>query len=127
MRCTQLIGLTQQARNYLKKYAVQEESYDMCEGMFGEPIKGNIYKVPFFTDGRLLTVKEVVQATPWSSGMMIFTSLFPIFESSEIDEDGNLICFDDEHDLHFRWFNWAVDPSLSGVTELDYEKGTYWC
>jgi hypothetical protein len=88
MRCTQFIGLNERASKFLKKNATERPAivckkcgevvskemdrsvYDHAFGMFDEKIPLHSYKLK---DGR--TVKEYVQADPWSSGPCIFTAL----------------------------------------------------
>lgn len=91
MRSTQIIGLSQEAKNYLSCYCKQvsihicpdcnhkyggskfkKEKYDSAAeyGMFGDG--PNLYKYKL-KDGSF--VKEIVQAVPWSSGPCIFLCL----------------------------------------------------
>jgi len=89
MRCTQFVGLTDEARDFLDKNVsmvgshpcphcgkMTEEIAEKVDdgrftvGMFDEEIPLSTFRL---RDGRI--AKEVVQAEPWSSGPVIFTCL----------------------------------------------------
>jgi hypothetical protein len=89
MRCTQFVGLTGEARDFLdgnvnmvdsrpcphcgKMTETEMEKIDegrFTVGMFDEEIPLSTYRLK---DGRI--AREVVQADPWSSGPVIFTCL----------------------------------------------------
>jgi len=111
MRTTQYIGLNKFATDYLSK-AISTEQYEMTEGMFGEPVTGTIYHMPPPKGpNKALVCKEVVQATPWSSGMMIFTHI----EATLVKGSGQEL-------NHGTWFSWISDPSVSDM-EYDVETG----
>jgi len=117
-RMTQDVGLNNYAEKYVKhlqeKYTCDKSIYHMADGMFGEEVFGAILK---YIDeyGNKITLKEVVQDSPWSSGLMIFTHLEMTVEKSS----GQVLS--DFHNL----FSWMVDPSLEDL-ELDYETGRYY-
>lgn len=90
MRCTQIIGLTKEAEDFLEK-SVKKIPDPVCpecgnvlgfkysrrpyfdardEGMFGD---GPMLFEYDLNDGRV--AKEVIQAVPWSSGPCIFMCL----------------------------------------------------
>lgn len=92
MRCTQIIGLTVQADEFLEKEVKRTPKIPCptCKHVTG----GDWYQVVYdettgvqagmFDDGPLLheytlkngeTVREVIQASPWSSGPCIFLCL----------------------------------------------------
>lgn len=92
MRCTQIIGLTQEAQVFLNEnVAVIEERCPHCNGIllkFSDKFKQKVYdsaaSVGMFDDGPELyeyelksgaIVREKVQAAPWSSGPCIFLKL----------------------------------------------------
>ncbi len=112
-RSTQYIGLNRYAKSFIKN-AIKVESCLVTEGMFGEPVGGNIYHMPP-PDGpnKLWILKEVEQDAPWSSGPMIFTCL----HSTLVKEDGEKI----DCGLLFRWME---DPTVTN--EYDYETGRYY-
>jgi hypothetical protein len=113
-RTTQYIGLTDDARDYLKKHATAQELYEMTTGMFNEAIGGNIYDLPVPNGpNKRYYAKEVVQAEPWSSGPMIFTCLELFLEK----DCGQVI-------NHGRIFQWVDNPGLHG--EYDPKKGHKW-
>ena len=89
MRCTQWVGLSVEARDFLDKNAntigsrpcphcgkhteevMETVKVDACAtGMFGEELPLEAWKLK---DGRV--AQEVEQASPWSSGPVIFTCL----------------------------------------------------
>lgn len=87
-RTTQFIGLSPRAEEFLNTYNSKKLcAYYMTEGMFDEPIMGGIYECILqrsgqyscpnneYMDNYKKTYIEVVQAEPWSSGVMIFTCL----------------------------------------------------
>jgi len=98
-RTTQYIGLSPSAEEFLKKHKYTKLcNYQMTEGMFNEPITGGIYECTLQREGMYScpdnrymedykeTYAEVVQATPWSGGMMIFTCLQEIQTGRRIGE-----------------------------------------
>lgn len=89
MRCTQFVGLSEEASAFLDENAsvvganpcphcgeptvqVKETIKDgrYTYGMFEEELSLSTYRLK---DGRI--AKEIVQASPWSSGPVIFTCL----------------------------------------------------
>ena len=116
MRTTQYIGLTSQAIKWVM-LALSTEDYNMTSGMFDEKIIGKIYNmsVPKGPNSKLIA-KEELQASPWSSGPMLFTHLHLIL----IKENGQ------EVDMGLV-FSWVLDPSLSGTgQEYDPISGHYY-
>ena len=109
-RITQYIGLNDYAEAFVAK-ALKVETYPLCKGMFGEDVLGRIYHMPP-PDGpnKAWIFKEVVQATPWSSGPMIFTHL----EATLVKESGT------EFSGGF-YFSWMIDPT---VHEQEYDQAT---
>lgn len=90
MRCTQLIGLSPAATNYLQENGIiiKGKSCPTCgHTSFDDydcKVYGEAHASGMFDDGPDLreyklkdgsTVKEIVQATPWSSGPCIFLCL----------------------------------------------------
>jgi hypothetical protein len=115
-RTTQYIGLNIYALNYVRN-AIRTETYDMTTGMFDEPVHGTIYHMPPPKGpNKALIAKEVVQATPWSSGMMIFTHL----KLTLVKES------DEEVDYGDVAFSWMVDPSLGYEQEYDLATGRFY-
>ena len=108
-RSTQYIGLNDYAKEWVKK-AVKTDTYEMTTGMFEEPVLGRIYTMPTEKYGNAIVAKEVVQASPWSSGMMIFTHL----ELTLVRESGEEEGFDTA-------FSWMADPS---VASQEYDRTT---
>lgn len=112
-RSTQYIGLNQYALNFVKG-AKLVETFELTEGMFGEPVLGSVYHMPppaGPNDEYIL--KEVVQDVPWSSGPMIFTHL----EATLVKKSGQRIKLG-------PYFSWMVDPSIKD--EYDLETGRYY-
>ena len=98
MRCTQVIGLSDKARNFLDKHAVYDERLNWTVSEVYE----NAKHLGMFDDGPMLLkyrlkvdgsyVYEYAQAVPWSSGPCIFLALKrengePIPETLWSDED----------------------------------------
>jgi len=86
----------------------------MTQGMYGEPVEGYIYHMPT-PEGphKAFSVKEVVQATPWSSGPMIFTHLV-----------GTLTKESGQDLVMSPYYSWMLDPCLDET--FDYETGRYY-
>ena len=99
MRTTQFIGLTKKANKFVGKKGVVRSSKVLTEGMFGEPVYGYYFTMP---DGEVY--QEVVQASPWSSGPMIFTCLV-------------------RKSTGEKMFEWVEDESVRN--EVDYERGRF--
>lgn len=119
MRTTQEIGLNNYARNFVRD-AIKSESYKMTTGMFGEDVYGFVYEIKN-KNGNIDIYREVVQDTPWSSGVMIFTCLklektirknMPDIDWTKDDSYGTMC------------FQWMLNPSITD--EFDYETGGYW-
>jgi hypothetical protein len=90
MRCTQLRGLTPEATKFLDENSkiVVRSKCPHCDGVLSEGIESKVYadatSEGMFDDGPMLhqytlkdgkIVKEIVQATVWSSGPCIFLCL----------------------------------------------------
>jgi len=113
MRETQYIGLNQYAQDYVKD-AIKTETFEMTQGMFGEPVHGTIYHMPTPKGpNKEYRLVETVQAEPWSSGPIIFTCLKGIL----VKESGQ------ELDTG-EYFQWMLDPSIEN--EFDHETGRYY-
>jgi hypothetical protein len=87
-RTTQFIGLSSETWNFLRDHKYKQLcEYHMTEGMFDESVMGSIYECTLEREGMYscpdneymeeykVTLVEVVQAEPWSSGPCIFTCL----------------------------------------------------
>ena len=72
MRCTQLIGLTVEAEEFLRKNGGEGKIYEDAtnEGMFEDGPMLHEYNL---VGGKV--AREVIQAVPWSSGPCIFMCL----------------------------------------------------
>jgi len=90
VRCTQIIGLTNEARKYIHDNVkqVSDLKCPKCHTTVTQKIVSRIYKDAsdrgMFDDGPMLEeytlndgkkVREIIQATPWSSGPCIFMCL----------------------------------------------------
>lgn len=110
-RSTQFIGLTDDAKNFVSKLD-KIESYNSTIGMFGEEIPLGMWR------SENCTYKEVVVATPWSSGPMIFTAVATYFDNHEPKKDPNV----DKPDSIY--FDWVLNPTLT--EEVDEIRGHYY-
>lgn len=112
-RETQFIGLTRLAEEFVKDLEALP-SDTSTSGMFGEKIPLSCWKLPdtekfkHANEREGSCIREKVQATPWSSGPMIFTCL-------EIDF-GN--------DAKVDVLQWIDDPRVKG--EVDKGQGRFW-
>jgi hypothetical protein len=111
MRTTQYIGLTSAAQRWVEG-ALRKETYEIYKGW--ENVYGSVYYMPP-PEGpnKVLVAREVVQASPWSSGPMIFTHLLITL----IKDSGQ------EIDCGF-YYSWVVDP-MSKESEYDPDLGTF--
>ena len=106
-RSTQYIGLTKAAKDYLQEKGRPVEADNSITGMFEEKIAlGTWWNDDFYC------LEEVVQTSPWSSGLMIFTHLVGYFHNDK--EKRNPIVM----------FSWVKNPFVTG--EFDYNRGHYW-
>ena len=74
-RMTQYIGLTDDARAFLR--GMTEERISLTEGMFGEEVRGGFWNKRY---------AEKVQCEPWNGGPMIFTYLQDIETGEKLFE-----------------------------------------
>ena len=114
-RSTQYIGLTKAAHEFVKSLKSLDPDTH-TNGMFDEKIPLRRWAVPEnmpafdgLQDRPTACIREVVQASPWSSGPMLFLCL-------EADY-GN--------DAKAQMFEWINDPNLHG-SEYDQETGRMW-
>lgn len=107
-RTTQFVGLTSMAREFVKDATILP-SDRFTLGMFQEMIPlGRWSLVGPFKCRENACIREVVQASPWSSGPMIFTCL-------EVDYGNGGIS---------RMLQWIEDPNVTG--EYDQVSGRFW-
>ena len=107
-RSTQLIGLTDAAKRFVKDLK-ELESDSSASGMFHEKIPLRKWKAP-----KGGVVREYVQESPWSSGPMLFLCL----DLDRQNESG-------KH-LPNLMFEWIHDPTLEEGTEYDAKTGRMW-
>lgn len=106
MRCDQYIGLTKEAREWVKRNFDKNQIsyYDMAEQAFDpEPLQGYLIQ-----DDESI-YKEVVQCSPWSSGPMYFTCIG---------------AFNKKNELIGYMFQWKENPNMTD--EYDMEKGEFY-
>ena len=106
------------------------ERYQRVDGMFGEEDgfwlrRWAVPKGPLNEYGDEVSLREVVQASPWSGGPMFFTCLELVLKDKEIAEDGSL------RDSVCRITEWVLDPMVEydcefGCSEYDHATGRYW-
>lgn len=114
-RSTQYIGLNKKALDYIERNKlVPLEHMDCVQGMFDEDIPLKSYTHP---DKGI--VREVVQCTCWSCGMMIFTCLAWDFENTY--DDSNKLIVDNSTTM----FEWVHNPEIAGE-EYNFETGEIW-
>ena len=113
-RSLQYIGLNKYAEDFVSK-AIRVEETEVLYNVWNAQVIGRRYYMPT-PDGpnKEWYFEEVVQASPWSSGPMVFTNL----KSVLVKECGQVIV--DE-----GYFSWMIDPSLRGV-EFDKYTGRYY-
>lgn len=104
MRCTQYIGLTQAAREFVSRFTRVDDPSHYTRGMFDEKVPLSTWHGP---NG--MVIKEFVQVTMWSSGMMIYTALELQRPSMNVKAR----------------FKWVLDDAVR-EDEFDLEKGLYW-
>ena len=120
-RSTQFIGLNSYALAYIENSLSVSKYSDMTFGMFGESISGNIYQING-KYGDIDVLREVVQDTPWSSGVMIFTYLR--LEKTIRENIHDIVWNIDTYGENINFFRWMLDPCLK--VEFDYTTGRYW-
>ena len=109
-RSTQWIGLTRLGWAFVKDLKTLPSDKNI-EGMFEETIPLGKWEGPTLYNKNTV-IREVVQASPWSSGPMIFTSL-----TIEYYQDDKVV-------TTANCFQWIEDPTLT--TEFDYKTGRFW-
>lgn len=136
-RSTQFIGLTKAAQDYIDSFNLKDNLRYLEQknndkdlfwekrstfGMFEEDIPLRTWRRFSPKSNKDILIREIVQATPWSSGPMIFTCL-------EIDW-GNGEHWDSPGDEKFdgtspsQCFQWVDDPTVEN--EYDLETGHMW-
>lgn len=106
MRCDQHIGLKKEAREWLEKNCqMEKELCPHCKGFLSQSLKSKTYahysgmfsdKYPLdeYVTHHGITMREIVQASPWSSGPVFF------------------ICLEDEYgNLKFQWSEKEIDDA----------------
>ena len=102
-RSTQFIGLPTRATEFIESLE-ELESDTQTFGMFGETIPLRRWK---YGDRDTPCIREIVQATPWSSGPMIFTCL-------EIDFGNG--------GTSGKVLQWIQDPRVTREISEDYNS-----
>jgi len=109
-RSTQFIGLTRDAEEYVKNLEPMESDTNAL-GMF-EEIPLRKWKIPeqfkYSQERPNACLREVVQASPWSSGPMIFTCLEADFGNG----------------AKSKFLEWISDPRVED--EVDQKNGKFW-
>lgn len=101
MRMTQIIGLTNAAKNFVSGLnEVDSDTHTI--GMFDEKIKFRRWE---YEDGY---IREKLQASAWSSGPMLFYCLEYDFGNGSGAEI----------------LQWVTDPRVED--EADHERGAFW-
>lgn len=113
-RETQYIGLTKDAQEYIEQRAIGKKPIVVTFGMFQEDVHGYEWELPV-PEGpnKRYWAKEVVQATSWSGGPMIFTCLQFFLEKG----CGQVIGMG-------RAFEWVSNPGLD--SEYDEVRGHFY-
>lgn len=111
-RTTQYIGLTDRAKQWLEEIGAVpvKDSQNKTFGMFEEDVPLGEWTNP--RDSRM-SIKEVLQASPWSSGPMLFTCL----------EIRHFHCHPDGSP--YQVYTWFIDPMISYSQEYDPSTGGY--
>ncbi len=105
-RSTQYIGLNAEAIAFVSNLKKVDDPSNKTFGMFEEDVPLGTWEGP--VPG--LFYKEELQASPWSSGPMLFTAIRVIKDGV----NGSLL------------YQWREDPFLSKGREFCFEHGTYW-
>jgi len=109
-RSTQWIGLTARGQAFVVGLK-SLPSDKRADGMF-ETIPLGKWEAPASLGEKAKIVREVVQASPWSSGPMIFTMLV-----IEYHQSGGDVFTED-------CFQWIQDPTVTA--EFDQKNGSFW-
>ncbi len=117
MRTTQYVGLNKFAQNLVKNSTRREINPRMSVGMFEEDVSGQVFFVePPESEqdfNEYYKYTEVEQASPWSSGPMIFTCLkWEIKKKSGEMLDVGLVC------------QWILDPGLDRSVHGEYDSAS---
>lgn len=107
-RSTQYIGLTKKAEQLLKGATILENDDNYTEGMFDEIVPLGTWRDE---NGRILY--EILQASPWSSGPMLFTCL---------------AYYQGEKLVKIKESMWKEEPCTmqGGWYEFNKELGLFW-
>ncbi len=110
MRTTQFVGLTKDAKEFLKGADDISSPNNFTTGMFDEKIQlGNWIKDGVF-------YSEVVQSEIWSSGPVILTHLAITYPN--VEPKGTISGYA---------FSWVLNPKLKDTgIEIDFERGQYY-
>lgn len=135
-RCTQYVGLTDAASEYLRtggeaknnltlleyKYTDKDPYFEKrsVAGMMDERIPLGTWRRNF--KGRDVFIREVVQCTPWAGGPMIFTCLEIDLGNGEHWEEPGDLKYDGTSAI--MCFQWIDDPTVE--CEIDKATGRMW-
>lgn len=119
-RTTQLVGLNDYAKKYLKRESVKKVgTQEITVGMFEEPVYGLICE-EWVNNHTKMIYEEVVQDSPWSGGPMIFTHLKVTMVKINLETNLEIQRLDEGF-----FFSWMIDPSLEGE-EYCEKTGRYY-
>lgn len=83
MRTDQFIGLTKKAQEFVKDLEELPNARKILEGAFGNNFELGAWEMPSKENSPVeeYIIREILQASPWSSGPMFFTCLEVDFQN----------------------------------------------
>ena len=124
MRCTQIIGLNNYAKNYLQKHQLVEIENSSSFG-YSDPFdEDTVYRFSVFYDHhKKMKLYEKEEVAPWNSGPDVYT--FLIYENGEVVEESKWVQLNDSGQYQLVIDNRCIVSSEIPMSSWTLENGEW--